>query len=215
MPLISDEAYIEYAGLDMSNVDLVNKYPNVLITRTMSKAYGLPAGLRFGYALGHKDVIAQISGALLPWNVGTIPMWAGMAGFEDQEALKQRVEFNNDQVRCYEQARDKLKAYHLRQLHPVRRRDGKTGKGMLDFAAARPDLPGAVADVRAGRLVPHHHRQRRRKPDGHPGHSGFLHPIVDERPGRQPPERRKLPGFFKRPWAPASMDAPSARAESY
>ena len=129
--MISDEAYIEYAGLDMSNVDLVNKYPNVLITRTMSKAYGL-AGLRFGYALGHKDVIAQISGALLPWNVGTIPMWAGMAGFEDQEALKQRVEFNNDQVRCYEQALAS-KAWTPttpRQLHPVRRhRRWQDGQG--------------------------------------------------------------------------------------
>ena len=176
VPVIFDEAYIEYAGLDMSNVDLVNKYPNVLITRTMSKAYG-PAGLRFGYALGHKDVIAQISGALLPWNVGTIPMWAGMAGFEDQEALKQRVEFNNDQVRCCTASLASVRHRPLlRQLHPVRRhRRRQDGQGHARLRhGARPDLPGAVADVRAGRLVPHHHRQRRRKPDGHPGHRDFF-----------------------------------------
>jgi histidinol-phosphate aminotransferase len=137
-PLISDEAYIEYSGLEMSNADLVKKYPNVLITRTMSKAYGL-AGLRFGYALGHKDTIAQISGALLPWNVGIIPMWAGMAGFEDQEALKQRVDFNNEQVRCYEEALADVKGldiYHSYANYILfdGTDAGKTGKGMLDFA---------------------------------------------------------------------------------
>ena len=81
----------------MSQVGLTKKYKNVLITRTLSKAYGL-AGMRFGYALGDKDVIGQISGALLPWNVGTIPMWAALAALEDTEALDYRVKYNNSEV---------------------------------------------------------------------------------------------------------------------
>jgi histidinol-phosphate aminotransferase len=97
IPFIVDEAYIEYAGLGMSQVGLTKKYKNVLVTRTLSKAYGL-AGMRFGYALGDKDVIGQISGALLPWNVGTIPMWAALAALEDTEALAYRVKFNNSEV---------------------------------------------------------------------------------------------------------------------
>jgi histidinol-phosphate aminotransferase len=97
LPFIVDEAYVEYAGLGMSQVGLIKKYKNVIITRTLSKAYGL-AGLRFGYALGDKDVIGQISAALLPWNVGTIPMWAALAAFEDTEALAYRVKFNNSEV---------------------------------------------------------------------------------------------------------------------
>ena len=97
IPFIVDEAYVEYAGLGMSQVSLTKTYKNVLITRTLSKAYGL-AGMRFGYALGDKDVIAQISGALLPWNVGTIPMWAALAAFEDTEALAYRVKYNNSEV---------------------------------------------------------------------------------------------------------------------
>lgn len=101
VPFIVDEAYIEYAGLGKSRVDLVKKYKNVLITRTLSKAYGL-AGLRFGYALGHKEVIGQISAALLPWNVGTIPMWAALAALEDREGLQKRVEFNNNQINYIE-----------------------------------------------------------------------------------------------------------------
>jgi len=97
IPFIVDEAYVEYAGLGMSQVGLTKKYKNVLITRTLSKAYGL-AGMRFGYAMGDKDVIAQIAGALLPWNVGTIPMWAALAALEDTEALAFRVKFNNSEV---------------------------------------------------------------------------------------------------------------------
>jgi histidinol-phosphate aminotransferase len=97
IPFIIDEAYVEYAGLTKSYVGLTRKYKNVIITRTLSKAYGL-AGMRFGYALADKEVIAQISGALLPWNVGTIPMWAALAAFEDTEALAERVKFNNEAV---------------------------------------------------------------------------------------------------------------------
>ena len=84
IPFIIDEAYIEYAGLQKSQVNLINDYKNVLITRTLSKAYGL-AGMRFGYVLGNEEVISQISAALLPWNVGTIPMWAALAALEDEE----------------------------------------------------------------------------------------------------------------------------------
>jgi len=97
IPFIVDEAYVEYAGLGMSQVDLTKKHRNVIVTRTLSKAYGL-AGMRFGYALGDRDVIGQISAALLPWNVGTITMWAALAAFEDAEALAFRVKFNNSEV---------------------------------------------------------------------------------------------------------------------
>jgi histidinol-phosphate aminotransferase len=97
IPFIVDEAYVEYAGLGMSQVGLIKKYKNVIVTRTLSKAYGL-AGLRFGYAMGDKDVIGQISAALIPWNVGTIPMWTALAALEDTEALAYRVKFNNREV---------------------------------------------------------------------------------------------------------------------
>lgn len=103
IPFIVDEAYIEFAGLGKSQVDLVKKYKNVLITRTLSKAYGL-AGLRFGYALGDEKVIKQISAALIPWNVGTIPMWAALVALEDKTGLEERVKFNNDEITFFEEA---------------------------------------------------------------------------------------------------------------
>ena len=103
IPFIVDEAYVEFAGLSKSQVGLIQKYKNVLITRTLSKAYGL-AGLRFGYALGDEEVISQISAVLLPWNVGTISMWAALAALEDEQGLAERVEFNNNEIAYFEQA---------------------------------------------------------------------------------------------------------------
>lgn len=103
VPFVVDEAYVEYAGLEKSMVKLVKKFKNVMITRTLSKAYGL-AGLRFGYMLADKDVTAQISATLIPWNVGTIPMWASLAALEDTVALEERVKFNNRQVEYIEKS---------------------------------------------------------------------------------------------------------------
>ena len=101
VPFIVDEAYIEFPGMKWSQIDLVKKYDNVIVTRTLSKAYGL-AGLRFGYALGNAEVIAKISAMLIPWNVGTIPMWAALTALEDVEAMQKRAKFNNQQLEYIE-----------------------------------------------------------------------------------------------------------------
>jgi histidinol-phosphate aminotransferase len=141
VPFIVDEAYIEYAGFEKSQVKLIKRFKNVLVTRTLSKAYGL-AGMRFGYALGHKDVIGQISAALLPWNVGTITMWAGHAALEDSEGLRERVEFNNREVAYIEEALSDIPGlvifhshanYILFDAGPA----GKRGQDILDYALGR------------------------------------------------------------------------------
>ncbi len=102
IPFVIDEAYIEYAGLTKSKTPLIKKYKNVIVTRTLSKAYGL-AGLRFGYLMSNKDVATRISATLIPWNVGTIIMWAALAGLEDKEGLEERVKFNNAEVEYIEE----------------------------------------------------------------------------------------------------------------
>ena len=138
IPFIIDEAYIEYSGLEKSQVGLIKKYKNVLVTRTLSKAYGL-AGMRFGYALGHEEVIGQISAALLPWNVGTIPMWAALAALEDAEGLTERIEFNNREVAYIEDALSDIPGFII--FHSASNYilfdgtdTGKTGDDLVAFA---------------------------------------------------------------------------------
>lgn len=141
IPFVVDEAYVEYAGLGKSQVQLTKKYKNVMITRTLSKAYGL-AGMRFGYLLGDRDVVMQIAAALLPWNVGTIPMWAALAALEDQAALAERVKYNNEQIAYIEEMLSTVPGlvifnsaanYILFDGGPA----GKKGKDMVAFAQAR------------------------------------------------------------------------------
>ncbi|MFQ5615821.1 MAG: pyridoxal phosphate-dependent aminotransferase [Anaerolineales bacterium] len=141
LPFIVDEAYVEFAGLGMSQVGLTRKYKNVLITRTLSKAYGL-AGLRFGYALGHKDVIGQISAVLLPWNVGTVPLWAALAALEDAEALEERVKFNNSEVAFIEESLGDIPGLTIFHSHSNYilfdgTDAGKAGTDMVAFAQER------------------------------------------------------------------------------
>ena len=150
VPFIVDEAYIEYAGLEKSQIELTKKYRNVIITRTFSKAYGL-AGMRFGYALGEKDVIGQISAALLPWNVGTIIMWAANAALNDTEGLQERVEFNNREAAYIEESLSDIPGlvifhtnanYILFDAGPA----GKKGENILEFALERGIILRGVAD---------------------------------------------------------------------
>ncbi len=138
IPFIIDEAYIEYSGLGMSQVDLIKKYKNVIVTRTLSKAYGL-AGMRFGYALGHRDVIGQISAALLPWNVGTIIMWAALAAFEDVDGLEERVKFNNCEADFIEESLSDIPGFIIFHSHANYilfdgTDTGKIGDEMVAFA---------------------------------------------------------------------------------
>ncbi len=141
IPFVVDEAYVEFAGLERSQVKLTKQYPNVIITRTLSKAYGL-AGLRFGYLLGDKEVVGQIAATLLPWNVGTISLWAALAALEDTEALRKRVEFNNQQVRYIEESLKDvpgLTVFHSYGNYILFDGGGagKKGKDMVAFAQER------------------------------------------------------------------------------
>ena len=141
IPFVIDEAYVEYAGLGVSQVQLTKKYKNVLITRTLSKAYGL-AGMRFGYTIGAKEVIDQISGSLLPWNVGPIPMWPALAAFEDTEGLAERVKFNNEEVDFITESLSDIPGF---VIFPSKANyilfdcgeTGKTGKEVLAFAETK------------------------------------------------------------------------------
>jgi histidinol-phosphate aminotransferase len=78
--VLVDEAYADFA--DDNCLSLPARQPNVLVTRTFSKGYGL-AGLRFGYAVGDPDVIAQMAKVKDSYNCDAIAIAAACAALED------------------------------------------------------------------------------------------------------------------------------------
>ena len=88
--LLIDEAYADFA--DDNCLNLVGEYRNVVVSRTMSKAYSL-AGLRFGFAVARPDVIEQMSKVKDSYNCDAISVAAATAAIEDQEYAHERWEF--------------------------------------------------------------------------------------------------------------------------
>lgn len=90
-----DEAYNEYLpeGCGYDSVSWLSEFPNLLISRTFSKAYGL-ASLRVGYALGHPQVIDMINRVRQPFNVNSIAQAAAVAALDDTEFVQRTCELN-------------------------------------------------------------------------------------------------------------------------
>src|SRR5215213_2179745 len=80
--ILIDEAYVDFA--EDHCVPLVREYENVVITRTLSKAYSL-AGLRFGYAVGQPQVIAEMTKVKDSYNTDAVSVIAATAAIQDQE----------------------------------------------------------------------------------------------------------------------------------
>ena len=84
--VVLDEAYNEYlpAELRADSVKWLKRHPNLVITRTFSKAYGL-AGLRAGYALAHASVADVMNRVRQPFNVNSLALAAATAALDDME----------------------------------------------------------------------------------------------------------------------------------
>ena len=83
-----DEAYFEFS--QETALDLVQKYPNLVILRTLSKGFGL-AGLRLGYLLGQPQVIAELRKAKLPFSVNRFSQVAAAVLFRHKDVIEKNV----------------------------------------------------------------------------------------------------------------------------
>jgi histidinol-phosphate aminotransferase len=102
--IVIDEAYVEYIrdGLLPDSLGLVRRYPNVVVLRTFSKAYGL-AGLRVGYALAHPSVADIMNRVRQPFNVNSIALAAATAALDDMEFVARSYAENLQGLRQLEE----------------------------------------------------------------------------------------------------------------
>jgi histidinol-phosphate aminotransferase len=85
-----DEAYGEFT--DQSAVPLLNKYENLLVSRTFSKAFSM-AGLRFGYFVANAPIIAQLRKVNIPYNVNLFTEMVALRLLDDEAEMRQHVQY--------------------------------------------------------------------------------------------------------------------------
>ncbi len=93
--IVLDEAYNEYLEppLRCPSVAWLARYPNLVVVRTFSKAYGL-AGLRIGYGVCHPDIAAMLNRVRQPFNVNNLALVAAGAALGDEAFMERSYRLN-------------------------------------------------------------------------------------------------------------------------
>lgn len=107
--VVLDEAYDEYLPADLKSeaISWLSEFPNLLISRTLSKAYGL-AGLRIGFGLCHPEIADMMNRVRQPFNVNNVAQAAAMASLQDDDFVARSYALNQAGMAQLTQGFDKL-----------------------------------------------------------------------------------------------------------
>lgn len=110
--IVIDEAYYDFCN-DRSAVDLI-EYENVVVTRTMSKAYAL-AGVRVGFLVAHKKIISILEKIKPPFNINSVGIVATKTALEDQQFFSATVDkIKSERTRVF----NSLSSFHGIKVYP-------------------------------------------------------------------------------------------------
>ena len=97
--VLLDEAYYEFSGHSL--MEEREHYPNLVITRTFSKAYGL-AGLRVGYVVAHPEIVDELNKVRLPYNLNRFSQLAATLLLKRPDRLAQHLQLiRNERERVF------------------------------------------------------------------------------------------------------------------
>ena len=107
--VVVDEAYNEFLTPEQqyNAVDWVRRFPNVIVSRSFSKAYGL-AGLRIGYGIAQNNLTDLLNRIRQPFNVNSLAQAAAIAALGDHEFLKKCYDLNQAGYAQLTQAFDQM-----------------------------------------------------------------------------------------------------------
>jgi histidinol-phosphate aminotransferase len=93
--VVLDEAYTEFlpADLQYDSIAWVDRYPNLLVSRSMSKVYGL-AGLRIGYGIAQAGITDLLNRIRQPFNVNSLAQAAAIAALRDDAFVQRSAKLN-------------------------------------------------------------------------------------------------------------------------
>ncbi|MFZ6647189.1 histidinol-phosphate transaminase [Undibacterium sp. TJN25] len=112
--VVLDEAYNEFLApeLQYDSIAWVKQYPNLLVSRTLSKAYGL-AGLRIGFGIAQPGITDLLNRIRQPFNVNSMAQAAAVAALNDTAFLQKSAKLNADGYQQLTQAFDELKLEYV------------------------------------------------------------------------------------------------------
>ncbi|HZP87130.1 MAG TPA: histidinol-phosphate transaminase [Burkholderiales bacterium] len=112
--VVLDEAYNEYLpdALRVDTPHWIEQFPNLVVTRTFSKAYGL-AGLRVGFAIAHPDVADLMNRVRQPFNVGSLGQAAAIAALSDNAFVAKSRAVNDAGMRQLTEGFKRLKLDYI------------------------------------------------------------------------------------------------------
>ena len=93
--VVIDEAYIDFTDTQ-SWLDHLSEYPNLVVTQTLSKAYGL-AGIRLGICYASEEIIAVLNKIKPPYNINSLTQKAAISAISQRENTKQQLKTILDQ----------------------------------------------------------------------------------------------------------------------
>jgi histidinol-phosphate aminotransferase len=107
--VVLDEAYNEYLAseLQYDSIAWVRRYPNLIVSRTMSKAYGL-AGLRVGLGIAQPAITDLLNRIRQPFNVNSMAQAAAVAALNDKAFLEKSARINADGYKQLTQAFEEM-----------------------------------------------------------------------------------------------------------
>ena len=111
---VLDEAYNEYLPEECryDSVSWLKEFPNLIVSRTFSKAYGL-AGLRVGYAFAHPQVADMMNRVRQPFNVNSMAQAAAVAALDDTDFVRRTFELNRQGMAQIVAGLEKLGLEHI------------------------------------------------------------------------------------------------------
>jgi histidinol-phosphate aminotransferase len=115
--VVLDQAYNEYLPDQMQadTVQWLARFPNLVLTRTFSKAYGL-AGLRVGFALAHPEVADLMNRVRQPFNVSTVAQAAALAALGDADFVRRSADLNQRGMKQITAGLEQLGRPYIRSL---------------------------------------------------------------------------------------------------
>jgi histidinol-phosphate aminotransferase len=97
--VVLDEAYYEYLSPDLQSESMnwVKRFPNLIVTRTFSKIFGL-AALRVGYGVASPEITELLNRVRQPFNVNSLAMRAAEVSLEDENFVSRSININRQGI---------------------------------------------------------------------------------------------------------------------